>query len=44
VVEVDVGTALQTMLLAAHVIGLAAGPMMSSCKAAVRVILQLPDA
>jgi nitroreductase len=43
VVEVDVGTALQTMLLAAHAIGLGAGPVMSFSKAAVRVILRLPD-
>ena len=43
VVAVDVGTALQTMLLAAHAIGLGAGPVMSFSKAAVRVILQLPD-
>jgi hypothetical protein len=38
-----VGTALQTMLLAAHAIGLGAGPVMSFSKAAVRVVLQLPD-
>ena len=43
VVMVDVGTALQTMLLAAHAIGLGAGPVMSFSKAAVPVILQLPD-
>jgi nitroreductase len=43
VVEVDVGTALQTMVLAAHAIGLGAGPVMWFSKAAVRVILQLPD-
>jgi nitroreductase len=43
VVEVDVGTALQTMLLAAHAVGLGAGPVMSFSKAAVRVILQLPS-
>jgi len=43
VVEVDVGTALQTMLLAAHAIGLGAGPVMSFSKAAVRVMLHLPS-
>jgi nitroreductase len=43
VVEVDVGTALQTMLLAALAIGLGARPVMSFSKAAVGVILQLPD-
>jgi nitroreductase len=43
VVEVDVGTALQTMLLAAHALGLGAGPVMSFSKAAVRVILHLPS-
>jgi nitroreductase len=43
VVAVDVGTALQTMSLGAHAIGLGAGPVMSFSKAAVRVILQLPD-
>ena len=41
-VYVDVGTALQTMLLAAHAIGLGAGPVTSFSKAAVRVILNLP--
>jgi nitroreductase len=43
VVFVDLGTALQTMLLAAHTIGLGAGPVMSFSKAAVRVILNLPS-
>jgi nitroreductase len=42
-VYVDVGTALQTILLAAHAIGLGAGPVTSFSKAAVRVILNLPD-
>jgi len=42
-VYVDVGTALQTMLLAAHAIGLGAGPVTSFSKAAVRVILNFPD-
>ncbi len=43
VVYVDLGTALQTMLLAAHSIGLGAGPVMSFSKAAVRAILNLPN-
>jgi nitroreductase len=42
-VYVDVGTALQTMLLAAHAIGLGAGPVTSFSRAAVRVILNLPS-
>jgi nitroreductase len=42
VVEVDVGAAMQTMLLAAHSLGLGAGPVMSFSRAAVRVILNLP--
>ena len=41
-VYVDVGTALQTMLLAAHALGLGAGPVTSFSKAAVGVILNLP--
>src|SRR5262245_822733 len=41
-VYVDVGTALQTILLAAHAIGLGAGPVTSFSKAAVRVILKPP--
>ena len=40
---IDVGTAAQTMLLAAHALGLAAGPVTSYSKAAVRVILNLPQ-
>jgi nitroreductase len=42
-VYVDVGTAMQTLLLAAHAVGLAAGPVSSFSKAAVRVLLNLPD-
>jgi len=42
-VYVDVGTALQTLLLAAHGVGLAAGPVSSFSKAAVRVLLNLPE-
>ena len=41
-VYVDVGTALQTMLLAAHALGLGAGPVTSFSKAAVGVLLNLP--
>ena len=43
VVYVDLGTALQTMLLAAHTLGLGAGPVMSFSKVAVRVMLNLPS-
>ncbi len=39
---IDVGTAAQTMLLAAHALGLAAGPVTSYSKEAVKVILNLP--
>jgi nitroreductase len=41
-VYVDVGTALQSMLLAAHALGLGAGPVTSFSKAAVGVMLNLP--
>ena len=41
-VYVDVGTVLQTMLLAAHALGLGAEPVTSFSKAAVGVILNLP--
>jgi nitroreductase len=41
-VYVDVGTALQSMLLAAHALGLGAGPVTSFSKAAVGVLLNLP--
>ena len=39
---VDVGTAAQTMMLAAHAIGLASGPVTSFSKEAIKVILNLP--
>ena len=42
-VYVDVGTAMQTLLLAAYALGLAAGPVTSFSKAAVRVLLNLPN-
>ena len=41
---IDVGTAAQTMMLAAHAIGLASGPVTSFSKEAVKVILNLPQA
>ncbi|PJF40321.1 MAG: nitroreductase family protein [Chloroflexi bacterium] len=40
---IDVGTAAQTMMLAAHALGLASGPVTSFSQAAVRVILNLPE-
>ena len=40
---IDIGTAAQTMMLAAHALGLASGPVTSYSKAAVRAILNLPD-
>jgi len=39
---IDVGTAAQTMMLAAHAIGLASGPVTSFSKEAIKVILNLP--
>jgi len=39
---IDVGTAAENMLLAAHAIGLGGGPMTSFSQEAVRVILELP--
>lgn len=42
-VYIDVGAALQTMLLAAHAIGLGSVPVASFSKAAVRVLLNLPS-
>lgn len=39
---IDVGTAAQTMLLAAHSLGLGSGIVTSFCKAAVSAILNLP--
>ncbi|GAA2893890.1 hypothetical protein GCM10010472_60580 [Pseudonocardia halophobica] len=41
--HVDVGTAAATLLLAAHAIGLGAGPVTSFSRAAVGVVLRLPD-
>ena len=38
----DIGTTLQTMLLAAHALGLGAGPVSSCSWAAVAVVLNLP--
>lgn len=40
---IDVGTAAQTMMLAAHSLGVASGPVTSFSQAAVSVILNLPD-
>jgi nitroreductase len=40
---VDVGTAMATILLAAHAIGVGAGPVSSFSRAAVAVVLGLPD-
>ncbi len=40
---VDLGTAMQTMMLAAHSIGLGSGPATSFSKEAVRVVLNLPQ-
>ncbi len=39
----DVGMAVENMLLAAHALGLVAGPMSSFSEAGVRVLLNLPD-
>jgi nitroreductase len=39
---VDVGTTAQTMLLAAHALGVGSGPVTSFSKAAVSVVLNLP--
>jgi len=41
--DIDVGTATENMLLAAHAIGLGAGPVTSFSKEAVSVLLRLPD-
>jgi nitroreductase len=41
--HVDVGTAAATLLLAAHAIGLGAGPVTSVSRAAVGVVLRLPE-
>ena len=40
---IDVGTAAQTMMLAAHALGLASGPVTSYSKEAVKIILNLPE-
>lgn len=40
---IDLGTIMQTMMLAAHSIGLGSGPVTSFSKEAVRVILNMPD-
>lgn len=40
---IEVGTAAQTMMLAAHALGLASGPVTSYSKEAVKVILNLPE-
>jgi nitroreductase len=40
---IDVGTAAATLLLAAHSIGLGAGPVTSFSRAALATILKLPD-
>ena len=40
---IDVGTAAATLLLAAHAIGLGAGPVTSFSRAAVSVVLRLPE-
>ncbi|MGQ0569498.1 MAG: nitroreductase family protein [Armatimonadota bacterium] len=39
---IDVGTAAQTMLLAAHALGLGAGPVTSFSRAGLRVLVGLP--
>lgn len=40
---IDIGTAAQTMMLAAHALGLASGPVTSYSKEAVKMILNLPE-
>ena len=40
---IDIGTATQTMMLAAHALGLASGPVTSYSKEAIKVILNLPE-
>jgi len=39
---IDTGAAMQTMMLAAHALGLGSGPVTSFSGAAIRVILNLP--
>ena len=41
--HIDRETAMQTILLAAHAIGLGSGPVTSFAKAALSVVLDLPD-
>lgn len=40
---IDVGMASENMLLAAHALGIGAGPVISFSQAAVRVILEMPE-
>lgn len=40
---IDLGASMQTMLLAAHALGLGSGPVTSFSKEAVRIILNLPS-
>ena len=40
---IDIGIAAQTIMLAAHSLGLASGPVTSYSKEAVKVVLNLPD-
>ncbi|MCY4060833.1 MAG: nitroreductase family protein [Chloroflexi bacterium] len=40
---IDIGTAAQTMMLAAHALGLASGPVTSFSQEAVKIILNLPE-
>lgn len=40
--EIDIGTTMQNMMLAAHALGLGSGPVTSFSNQAVRVILNLP--
>ena len=40
---VDVGTAMENMMLAAHALGLGSGPVTSFSNEAVRVVLNLPN-
>jgi nitroreductase len=42
-ITMDVGAAAQTMMLAAHSMGLATGPVTSFSKTAVKVVLNLPE-
>jgi nitroreductase len=40
---IDIGTQMQTMMLAAHSIGVGSGPVTSFSREAVRVILNIPQ-